>query len=102
MDDAPWHNEEEMEQLCAAAGVKLLIIPQSVSDINPLKGCFAEIRAFARKHRMKHKDFAGKDFKSYLEMCVDIVGSRTKSARNHFKHVGLSVEDDSELDYDSE
>ena len=51
---------------------------------------------------MKHKDFAGEDFKNYLEMCVDIVGSRTKSARNHFKHVGLSVEDDSELDYDSE
>src|SRR6478609_12152844 len=36
MDDAPWHNEEKMEQLCAAAGVKLLIIPQSVSDISPL------------------------------------------------------------------
>ncbi|KAI9146614.1 hypothetical protein HJFPF1_13643 [Paramyrothecium foliicola] len=102
MDDAPWHKKEKLEKLCAAAGAKLLIIPQSVSDISPLKGCFAEIRAFARKHRMEHKDFAGKDFKSYLEMCVDFIGSRTESARNHFRHVGLSVEDDSEIGYDSE
>jgi pyrroloquinoline quinone (PQQ) biosynthesis protein C len=102
MDDAPWHNKEKIEQLCAAAGIKLLIIPLSVSDINPLKGCFAEIRAFARKHFMEHKYFAGKDFKSCLEMCVKVVRSRTKSARNHFRRAGLLMEDDSQLEYDSE
>ncbi|KAI9146683.1 hypothetical protein HJFPF1_13588 [Paramyrothecium foliicola] len=102
MDDAPWHNKEKLEQLCAEAGAKLLIIPQSISDINPLKGCFTEIRNFARKHRIEYKDFAGKDFKSYLEMCVDIVGSRKDRARSHFRQVGLSVEEDSEQDYDSE
>lgn len=42
---------------------------------------------------MIYKADPGQGFDSFWEWCVDTVGGNKRSARGHFKHAGLNVED---------
>lgn len=35
------------------------------------------------------------EFASFLEWCVEVVGERSSSARGHFRHSGITVEENS-------
>lgn len=93
MDNASWHNKERLQQLCADAGVKLLFLPPYSPDFNPIEEFFSELKAYIKRHWNEHLGLIKGDFRAFLKMCVRIVGSRRSSARGHFRHAGLSVEE---------
>jgi transposase len=93
MDNASFHRLEKIEQLCTDSGVKLVYLPPYSPDLNPIEEFFAELKAFIRKHWHLYQDLPYQDFGTYLEWCVDIVGSKGQSAKGHFRHAGLTVED---------
>lgn len=95
MDNASWHNKQRLEELCADAGVRLLFLPPYSPDFNPIEEFFSELKAYIKKHWNEHEGLINADFKAFLRICVEIVGSRKASARGHFRHAGLPVEEPS-------
>jgi hypothetical protein len=65
-------------------------------DMNPIEEFFAEIKTYVKQQRHNHADLFEKDFKTFLRMCIDIVGSRAASAEGHFRHSSISIEYPSE------
>jgi transposase len=49
MDNASFHHGERIQQMCDAAGVKLLYLPPYSPDLNPIEEQFAELKAFVKK-----------------------------------------------------
>lgn len=92
MDNASIHRSERLEQMCAEAGVRLLKLAPYSPDMNPIEELFAEIKTYIRQQRRNHADLFEKDFRTFLEMSVDVVGSRAESAEGHFRHSGISIE----------
>jgi transposase len=93
MDNASFHRSEKIEQLCTDARVKLLYLPPYSPDLNPIEEFFAELKAFIRRNWHPYENLPYQDFGIYLEWCVDVVGSKEQSAKGHFRHAGLTVED---------
>ncbi|KAK4118481.1 hypothetical protein N657DRAFT_372582 [Parathielavia appendiculata] len=46
--------------------------------MNPIEELFAEIKTYIRQQRSNHADLFEKDFRTFLEMSVDVVGSRRR------------------------
>lgn len=93
MDDASFHRGPDIEQACACVGVKVVYLPPYSPDLNAIEEFFAELKAFVKKHFMVFEDDATFEFESFLEWCVDEVGARKSSAREHFRHAGVTVEE---------
>lgn len=92
MDNASFHRTARVEELCAKAGVILMYLPPYSPDLNPIEEFFAELKAFIRRNwKVQQSDSHG--FESFLEWCVEVVGGRESSARGHFRHSGVTVED---------
>jgi transposase len=89
MDNASFHRSDRIQELCATAGVKLVYLPPYSPDLNPIEEFFSELKGFVRRNWVNHVE----DFKDFLEWCVDVVGSRGDSAKGHFRHAGVVVED---------
>jgi transposase len=81
MDNASIHGSERLEQMCAEPGVRLLKLAPYSPDMNPVEELFAEIKTYIRQQRHNHSDLFEKDFKTFLKMCVDVVGSRVPVCR---------------------
>jgi transposase len=90
MDNASFHHGERVAQLCANAGVKLVYLPPYSPDLNPIEEFFSELKAFIRR---KIRNYTGRRYRDFLEWCVDVVGAREESARGHFRHAGLVIEE---------
>lgn len=82
MDNASFHHTERIKELCLNASVKLLYLPPSSPDRNPIKEVFAELKRFVKRNWQYH---AGQGFRDSLEWCVDVVGARGESAKGHFR-----------------
>ena len=93
MDNASFHRSDRIDQLCAAAGVKLLYLPPYSPDLNPIEEFFAELKAFIKRNWHLHGDLPHQDFGAFLEWCVDTVGGRESSAAGHFRNAGLCIEE---------
>lgn len=93
MDNASFHRSERVEQLYCNAGVKLLYLPPYSPDLNPIEEFFAELKAFIRRNWKEYAENTAQGFDSFLEWCVDVVGARDRSAKGHFRHAGITVED---------
>ena len=91
MDNASWHHSEKIRRMCAEAGVKLVYLPPYSPDFNPIEEFFSVLKKFIKKTWRRNKDFATADFKSYLEWCVERVGSRAALAEAHFRHAGIPI-----------
>jgi transposase len=65
-------------------------LPPYSPDLNPIEEFFAELKGFIKRHG---RDYGGQDFRDFLEWCVDIVGAREESAKGHFRHAGLVIEE---------
>lgn len=92
MDNASFHRTERIEQLCCEAGVKLMYLPPYSPDLNPIEEFFAELKAFIKKNWGTFEESPEQGFDVFLEWCIDMVGSRTRSAHGHFRHAGLTIE----------
>jgi hypothetical protein len=93
MDNASFHHTKRVEQLCYEAGVKLLYLPPYSPDFNPIEEFFAELKAFIRKNWHVFADAPEQGFDVFLEWCVDVVGGKNQSARGHFRHAGVTIEE---------
>lgn len=93
MDNASFHHTERLEQMCYDAGVKLMYLPPYSPDLNPIEEFFAELKAFIKKNWSAFEDAPEQGFDAFLEWCVDMVGGKQASARGHFRHAGITVEE---------
>jgi transposase len=93
MDNASIHHTERIEQMCRDASVKLVYLPPYSPDLNPIEEFFAELKAFIKRNWHIYKENPEQGFDSFLEWCIDVVGSKKTSARGHFRHAGLIIEE---------
>lgn len=94
MDNASFHRTRRVRQLCAGSGVILMYLPPYSPDLNPIEEFFAEMKSFIKRYWKRYKEHGPEGLGEYLEWCVDMVGSKTSSARGHFRHCsGLEVEE---------
>ncbi|KAI7762675.1 hypothetical protein LZL87_014163 [Fusarium oxysporum] len=93
MDNASFHHNDELEPMCAEAGVKLLYLPPYSPDFNPIEEYFAELKNFIKNPGPELSELFKKDFRAFLQACVDTVGKRKESARGHFRHAGLAIDE---------
>lgn len=93
MDNASFHHSGKIEKMCLEAGVKLVFLPPYSPDLNPIEEYFAELKAFIRRNWQFYEENPDQGFDNFLEWCVDVVGTREKSAEGHFRHAGLTVEE---------
>jgi transposase len=93
MDNASFHHTERIEQMCNEAGVKLIYLPPYSPDLNPIEEFFAELKAFIKRNWQKYEENPEQGFDTFLEWCIEVVGERERSAKGHFRHAGLTVEE---------
>jgi transposase len=93
MDNASFHHTDRIKQMCMEAGVKLVYLPPYSPDLNPIEEFFAELKAFIKRSFQLFLDSPGRDFHSFLRFCVDVIGAREQSARGHFRHAGVTIDE---------
>jgi transposase len=93
MDNASFHHNDELEPMCAEAGVELVYLPPYSPDFNPIEEYFAELKNFIKKPGPELSELFKKDFRAFLQACVETVGNRKESARGHFRHAGLAIDE---------
>lgn len=87
MDNASFHRSEGLEQMCADAGVKLVYATIFAGpESNWRVFCWAQTGTTTRKTRSE-------DLILFLEWCINVVGAKEESARGHFRHAGMNIED---------
>ena len=92
MDNASIHRTSEVEEACEQAGVVLVYLPPYSPDKNPIEEFFAELKAFIKKQWYVYEEDVSLEFPSFLEWCIEEVGSRTTSAYGHFRHSGIAID----------
>jgi transposase len=93
MDNASFHHSERMAQMCVDAGVKLVYLPPYSPDLNPIEEFFAELKAFIKRNWSYYEVDPDQGFDAFLGWCIDVVGAKEESARGHFRHAGLKIEE---------
>lgn len=91
MDNASWHHSEKIVQMCRDAGVVLEFLPPYSPDFNPIEEFFGVLKKFIKKKWHENEDFIAREFKMFLEWCVDVVGDDEHIAENHFRHAGICI-----------
>ena len=79
--------------MCVDSGVKLVYLPPYSPDFNPIEEFFAELNACIRRNWSYYEVDPDQGFDDFLEWCVDVVGAKEESARGHFRHAGLKIEE---------
>ncbi|KAH5617615.1 hypothetical protein HBI23_252380 [Parastagonospora nodorum] len=93
MDNASFHRSDRLRQMCEEAGVTLLYLSPYSPRFNPIEEFFAELKAFIKKSWQVFEEAPGQGFDVFLQWCIDEVGERQDSARGHFRHAGITVEE---------
>jgi transposase len=93
MDNASFHHSDRINEMCSREGVKLVYLPPHSPDLNPIEEFFAELKAFIRRNWQVYEENPDQGFDHFLEWCVEIVGARDQSAKGHFRHAGLVIEE---------
>jgi transposase len=93
MDNASFHHSERIAQMCADAKVKLIYLPLYSPYLNPIEEFFAELKSLIRRNWSHFEVDPDHRFDSFLEWCIDKVGEKGESARGHFRHSGLTIEE---------
>ncbi|CZS75051.1 unnamed protein product [Fusarium graminearum] len=71
MDNASFYHNDELEPMCAEAGVELLYLPLYSPDFNPIEEYFAELKNFIKKPGPELSELFKKDYQAFLQACVD-------------------------------
>ena len=77
--------------MCWDIGVVLEFLSLYSPNFNPIKEHFGVLKKFIKKKWHKNKDFIVREFKMFLEWCINVVSDNTHIAKNHFHHVGISI-----------
>lgn len=78
--------------MCTNAGVELVYLPPYSPDFSPIEEFFAELKNFIKNPGPELSELF-KDFRAFLQACVDTVGRRKASARGHFRHAGVVIDE---------
>ena len=62
-------------------------------DFNPISEFFAELKRFIRRNWSYYADDPDREFGTFFEGRINEVGAREESARGHFRHAGLTIQD---------
>ncbi|KAK2666299.1 hypothetical protein RAB80_017956 [Fusarium oxysporum f. sp. vasinfectum] len=54
---------------------------------------FPELKNYIKKPGPELSELFKKDFRAFLQACVESVGKRKASARGHFRHAGLAIDE---------
>jgi hypothetical protein len=69
-----------------------LLIPV-LAGLLPIKRYSAELKNFIKGPGPELSELFKKDFRAFLQACVDIVGRRKAGARGHFRHAGVAIDE---------
>ena len=92
MDNASFHHSDRIEEMCIEAGVKLVYLPPYSPDLNPIEEFFSELKAYIRRNFVRYEEDPEQGFQTFLERCIEVVGSRKQSALGHFRHSGVVID----------
>lgn len=73
--------------------MKLIYLPPYSPDLNPIEEFFAELKSFIKRSWSFYEEDPDQGFDAFLEWCIDAVGAKEESARGHFRHAGLKIEE---------
>jgi len=93
IDNATIYHTERIEQMCRVTGVKLVYLPPYSPDLNLIEEFFAELKAFIKRNWHVYETDPEQGFDTFLEWSIDVVSQRKNSAREHFRHTGLIIEE---------
>ena len=93
MDNASIHYTERIKEMCRDAGVKLVYLPPYSPDKNPIEEFFAELKAFIKLNWHNYEEHPRQGFDNFLKWCISVVGGKKESARGHFRHSGINIEE---------
>jgi transposase len=93
LDNASFHRSARINQICFDAGVKLLYLPPYSPDLNPIEEFFAELKGYIKKNWSLYEEDPKQGFDTFLQQCIDVVGTKKESAKGHFRNAGLSIEE---------
>lgn len=93
MDNVFFHYSDCIKEICGDAEVKLVYLLSYFSDLNSIEEFFSELKAFIRWNWILYKEDPEQRFPTFLEWCIEVVGSRKQSALGHFRHAGVDIED---------
>jgi transposase len=93
MDNASFHHSERIKEICTNAGVKLVYLPPYSPDLNPIEEFFSELKAFIRRSWRRYEQSQDQGSGAFLEWCLEVVGSRERSAMGHFRQARVVLED---------
>lgn len=79
--------------MCDEAGVALLYLSPYSPRFNLIEEFFAELKAFIKKSWQGFEEAPGQGSNEFLRWCIDDVGERQDSARGHFRHASITVEE---------
>lgn len=79
--------------MCADTGVKLVYLPPYSPGLNPIEEFFAELENFIKRNWSRYEKDPEQGFDVFLEWCISVVGAKEESARGHFRHAGLTIEE---------
>jgi transposase len=77
--------------MCEQVGVKVEFLSAYSPDFNPIEEYFGVLKKFIKNKWHENEDFIAREFKMFLEWCVDVVGDDTQTAENHFRYAGISI-----------
>lgn len=69
-----------------------MYLPSYSSELNPIEEFLSELKAFVRQNWLHYKENPEQGFETFLEWCIEVVGSREESAKGHFRHASVVVE----------
>jgi len=93
MDNVSFYHTERIKQMCHDARVKLMYLPPYSPDLNPIEEFFAELKAFIKRNWQNYENNPEQGFGAFLEWCIDVVSGKERSAKGHFRHVGLRIKE---------
>ena len=74
-------------------GIILVRVFQGSTDATVFEEFFAELKAFIKRNWRNYEEYPNQGFDSFLRWCIDVVGGNERSARGHFRHAGLTIEE---------
>jgi hypothetical protein len=82
---------KDILQMCRETEVVIGFLPPYSPDFNSIEEYFGVLKKFIKKKWHGDEDFIAREFKMFLEECVDVVGNDAYNAENHFCHAGVSI-----------
>jgi transposase len=74
-------------------GVKLIYLLPYSPELNPIEEFFAELKAFIKHNWGYYEADPDQGFDAFLAWCISIIGAKEESAKGHFRHAGLKIEE---------